>query len=169
MRIVAALKRCRDCGEEKSLDDFYRHPECRDGYRAECRKCYLTKHKAAVNRYQRDPKNWPMLRVRVRRYYHKHAAKIGERHRRNRDALRKELLVAYGGRCACCGEREPAFLTIDHTNRDGAEHRRRVGGSSRIWRDLQKRGWPKNGYALLCMNCNWSTRYGAVCPHVSKR
>ena len=30
---------------------------------------------------------------------------------------------------------------------------------------LRRRGWPKDGYTLLCWNCNAMTRFGRTCPH----
>ena len=43
-------------------------------------------------------------------------------HDKKRPFLRR-VLDHYGRACSCCGETEPAFLTIDHVNNDGAEHR----------------------------------------------
>ena len=33
---------------------------------------------------------------------------------RTRDELRAAVIAGYGGHCACCGEANPGFLTIDH-------------------------------------------------------
>lgn len=33
------MKRCRKCGNEKELDDFYRHPKMADGYLNICMVC----------------------------------------------------------------------------------------------------------------------------------
>ena len=84
-------------------------------------------------------------------------------HRRNRE----EMLEAYGGKCACprCPETNPAFLTLEHINGDGAAHRKAVG-RGHAYADLRRRGWPKEGYTLLCMNCNFATRGGKTCPHM---
>jgi hypothetical protein len=52
-------------------------------------------------------------------------------HKEYYDKLSMEVLIHYNGnppRCACCGETEERFLTIDHINNDGAEHRRKVMG-----------------------------------------
>lgn len=88
--------------------------------------------------------------------------------------LRHEVVMAYGGyRCACCGETEPLFLTIDHVNNDGAEHRRSIGeyvgngkgAGGRTLKWLKDNGFPK-GFQILCMNCNMGkARNGGVCPH----
>ena len=45
--------------------------------------------------------------------------------KRNQDRVRREVFEAYGGFvCACCGETQPLFLSIDHINNDGAQERR---------------------------------------------
>lgn len=90
--------------------------------------------------------------------------------RKSRDTLIKERVFAhYGLECVCCGESEIVFLTIDHMNNDGAEHRREIGRSGiRFYRWLTKNGLP-DGYQTLCFNCNVG-RYinGGVCPHKLK-
>jgi hypothetical protein len=82
--------------------------------------------------------------------------------------LRDIVFAAYGGaKCACCGEAEIAFLQIDHVNGDGAEHRRVLKSSSKIYRWLKVNGFPP-GFQVLCANCNHAKgRYG-VCPHQQK-
>lgn len=82
--------------------------------------------------------------------------------------LRLAALVHYGGsppKCACCGELHIEFLTIDHINGDGAEHRRKMGSnSSRIGRWLKKMNYP-DGFRVLCYNCNCSIGAYGYCPH----
>ncbi len=78
--------------------------------------------------------------------------------------LRAQFIEAYGSRCACCGENRPEFLQLDHSNHDGALHRATFSGQ--VLFDLRRRGWPQEGYRLLCANCNFATkRPGMVCPH----
>lgn len=92
----------------------------------------------------------------------KHAAAV----KRYISRVWQEVLDHYGRTCQCCGEADERFLTLDHTNNDGAEHRREVGSSGQaVWRDLRKRGWPP-GFQTLCFNCNLGKqRNGGVCPH----
>jgi hypothetical protein len=86
--------------------------------------------------------------------------------RRRSTKVRKAMFEALGDRCACCHESIPQFLTLDHIKRDGAAERRLYGGNSRTLLDMaNKVGWPKDRYRVLCMNCNWATRYGLPCPH----
>ncbi len=83
--------------------------------------------------------------------------------------LRGQILVAYGGRCKCCGESEPLFLNIDHVNNDGAQERR--AGKSRgisFYRRVVQSGFP-NTYQLLCFNCNCTRGFFGECPHVSNK
>ena len=51
--------------------------------------------------------------------------------------LRQEVLDAYGGKCACCGEEQYEFLCIDHVNDDGNERH----------------------------NCNMAKGFHGQCPH----
>ena len=89
----------------------------------------------------------------------------------NYDRIQAEIVEAYGGfKCACCGETEPMFLTIDHVNNDGAEHRRQIGAKpgSGFYQWLKSEGYPP-GFQVLCMNCNFGKhRNGGVCPHQMK-
>lgn len=58
----------------------------------------------------------------------------------------------YDIRCNCCGERHIEFLSLDHINNDGAEHRKDIGVSS-LYSWIIKNQFPSN-YQILCMNCN---------------
>jgi hypothetical protein len=82
-------------------------------------------------------------------------------------ALRVEVLNRYGGRCACCGESQYEFLSIDHINNDGAEHRREVGRGASICRWLKKNNYPA-GFQVLCMNCNCAKGWYGMCPHQTR-
>ena len=83
----------------------------------------------------------------------------------SRDKLRAEFLVEYGHICACCGETHEAFRTLEHKNRDGAEHRKEFHCSISQLRDLKRRGWPKDNYEILCFNCNRASWERKICPH----
>jgi len=96
-----------------------------------------------------------------RRYERKRSPRL-------RDELRRQIITAYGGICRCCKENNPVFLTIDHVNGNGAKERRKHSSGRagiNFYKYLKKLGFPQTGYRLLCMNCNWATRYGKECPH----
>jgi hypothetical protein len=81
--------------------------------------------------------------------------------------VRSECFVAYGGKCACCGETEPLFLEIDHINGGGGKHRKEVPGGTAIYMWLREQGYPKGEFQLLCRNCNYGKhRNGGICPHI---
>lgn len=87
--------------------------------------------------------------------------------RRYRRALRYEFIAEYGGKCACCGEAWPDFLTISHRLGDGGG-KGRPRDPSVVLRALKKAGWPKDiGVTIDCYNCNMgAARNDGVCPHV---
>jgi hypothetical protein len=77
--------------------------------------------------------------------------------------------AAYGGAaCACCGETEECFLSLDHVNDNGGQHRKEIGAANLyVW--LERHHYPP-GFRVLCMNCNMGRqRNGGVCPHEAKR
>lgn len=89
--------------------------------------------------------------------------------RAHNEQVRQATFAAYGGKCACCGESETKFLTIDHINNDGSKERTsnktaRAAGVM-FYRVLQRRGFPKDNYQLLCWNCNCAKGLWGICPH----
>jgi hypothetical protein len=79
-------------------------------------------------------------------------------------ANRQIIIGHYGGKCACCGESEPKFLTIDHVNNDGHKEQHMKAGE--LYRKIIRSGFSKR-YQLLCFNCNCGReRNGGVCPHL---
>lgn len=90
--------------------------------------------------------------------------------------LKRQVMDAYGGKCACCDESELVFLTIDHIDGNGAEHRREMGakraGEGRwgqagapTYRWLRDNNFP-SGFQVLCANCNCGKQWnGGICPH----
>lgn len=99
------------------------------------------------------------------------AIKAASRHRAAvyRKRTKREVIDAYGGRCACCGEAEIAFLCIDHINGGGRNERNKWAsfGSLQLYRDLRARGYPP-GYQVLCANCNLAKEAPGGCPHQTK-
>ena len=90
--------------------------------------------------------------------------------RRARIVEKQLCVIAYGGKCVCCGELEPGFLTIDHIDGKGARHRRHLKQQgltgSFMYRWLREHGYPKDNYQLLCYNCNCGRHCNqGICPH----
>lgn len=101
-----------------------------------------------------------------------------------RQKLKLQVMEHYGNgkvACACCGESMIEFLTLDHIDNDGAEHRRNeVKGALKDGRGSRAGGWKfyhwlkKNDYPaeyrlqILCWNCNCAKGFYKVCPHVER-
>jgi len=138
---------CRECNAEKQKAYRLANPEK-----------FKTYNKRKYQKVLSTPGKAESERKRGREYWHR---------------LRKEALDAYGAICTCCGETEELFLTFDHVNNDGADHRRSLGygeengrgGSSRTLKWMKDNNWPDN-MQVLCMNCNLGKqRNKGVCPH----
>ena len=69
--------------------------------------------------------------------------------------LQRKLSIQqhYGGKCKRCGETNPDLLCLDHIDNNGTEHRRQIGGSSKMYAFVIKNNFPKN-FRLLCWKCN---------------
>jgi hypothetical protein len=69
--------------------------------------------------------------------------------------------------CNCCGEKQYEFLSIDHINGGGNEHRRtftKDGKGGNIYHWLKRNDFPP-GFQILCHNCNMSKGFYGQCPH----
>ncbi len=94
-----------------------------------------------------------------------HYAKYQTDYKRRRRQL---VYDYYGGKCACCGETQFEFLSIDHIHGGGTKHRKEenIRGASVIdW--LLRNGLPE-GFQVLCHNCNQAKGYYGKCPHQDK-
>lgn len=66
--------------------------------------------------------------------------------------------------CACCGELEIKFLSIDHIEgRKKFNHGKGFGGV-KLYNWLIKNNFP-DGFQILCINCNWAKGIYKICPH----
>jgi len=143
---------CIDCAN-KASDGRVRCDECREKRRSSCKK-WVEKNQDVVK----------ANRVKYRRENRDKLAKYGKQYRRE---YRNKTLDLYGGKCACCGEGEKDFLQFDHINGDGKQHRKDVGRSMKLLRDLyNNHELYKDRIRVLCANCHFAiTSYGE-CPHV---
>lgn len=149
----------------------------RANYMREYRKRFKAKHGCSpVTLWRRNnPEGNQRHRDRETARWHREP-EVRRKHKEKgvmyRFELKVQTLDAYGGvRCICCGEQELAFLTLDHVDNDGAEHRRllRAQGSAGVgfYSYLRARGYPnKPRLQVLCYNCNCGKRANnGICPH----
>lgn len=104
-----------------------------------------------------------------KQYYQVHKEKLKAYMRTYAKTLFTQMIETYGGKCKCCGITEITFLSLEHVNKDGAKHRREKGCGLGTYLDLRKRGFPKDGYTVLCMNCNHAIGRIGYCPHELQR
>lgn len=82
----------------------------------------------------------------------------------NRRRYTFATIQKYGGKCECCGERNPSFLQIDHINGGGTKERGKDGGaftSKLYWQPIRE------DLRVLCANCNFAMGRKGFCPHTS--
>ena len=131
----------------------------------ETRKRYRRAHpklyRDAVRRYR---KKHPEVRKAIgRRYYHRHKERLSAAASLEWFARRLRILMLYGGKCACCGLENFEFLAIDHIHGGGIKHRRTFTSRQRYWRWLAEKR--REGFRVLCHNCNHSRGMYGYCPH----
>jgi hypothetical protein len=92
-------------------------------------------------------------------------------HKRQRERMRRfkgMVFAHYGMECACCGESEEAFLTIDHLKKNGKEHRKMTGLGTAFYKWIVDFNYPDD-LRILCMNCNYGERRREHCPHLTNK
>lgn len=146
--------KCKQCGNDSPAPNFSLKTGTGDGhiYRSEiCRKCERNNKKqqgsCMCGLPLIDGKSGCERCLRIRR----------ESVKRRSQKDRSVALTHYGGKCAICGETLEIFLTIDHINNDGAEHRKKINGHNHGGVDmgawLRRNNYP-DGFQVLCVNCN---------------
>jgi hypothetical protein len=86
--------------------------------------------------------------------YHKSDPEYNKK-QRNRSRMRRSAVIfQYGNQCVRCGEDDYTKLTIDHINGGGNSHRKEM--STNIIDYLYNNLVDKDGYQVLCYNCNCS-------------
>lgn len=152
------MKKCCICKEEKPQDQFHKRKDSPDG------RQYLRKRCTAAKNKKWERENPDRSYETGTAYEAANAERISERRRNARQADKAAVFAYYGSACNCCGESTPQFLTVDHIDNGGAEHRKEVA-AYRIYWWLVRNGFP-GGYQILCWNCNLGKEInGGVCPH----
>lgn len=195
--VTAAEKRCAgECGLVKAISEYHLEPNNKDGHRNTCKPCrkslqqqerelhpelnkrrcarYYEGHKEEAKQYGQRWRsgNRSKYRAQKKKWKTANPDKVLGQIKRRSAVVREETLKAFGGCCECCGESDFRFLTFDHRARDGAEHRRSLGGRqntsahstvSWIRRNMEE---AKRIFRILCWNCNnGSWKNGGTCPH----
>lgn len=139
---------------------------CKYGYQREWRQRNPEVYKASLKSYYERNKAKHFESAKA--WKAANPEKVAETNAKYQKTLKAKVLSHYGERCSCpkCPERTPGnhFLTIDHENSDGKEHRKTFTKNFYKW--LIDEGFPK-GFRTLCFNCNIARHWnGGVCPHM---
>ena len=138
------LQKCTRCQKVLSFNMFHKDQYKRLGIRFHCKLC--------IKKYN----NIPIIKL-------KH-----EQYRKNRLLdIRNTVFRAYGNKCFCCNESTSEFLTIEHLQGHGRQHKKKLGGQSYFYPWLIKNNFPKE-FTILCMNCNFAKGIHGGCPHEKK-
>src|SRR5690349_19534019 len=130
------MKRCKVCGELKTLDEFYAAAGMRDGNRSDCKTCnnaaHATRYAANPQRNIERVKRWQQENSERLNAYRREYRQRPERKRADRNGhLRRKfgitiddyerMLEEQGYGCAICGAPEPdgASLHVDHDHESG--------------------------------------------------
>jgi len=152
------MKTCSRCETEKPSVEFYADKTKSDGRHGTCKECVKRDRR---ERYAADPQ--------------KYKDRMSVWQLANRDKIkasrwkRKLAVIArYGGECACCGLKDPEFMTIDHVGGWGKDHRSESGWAYNMVDYLYGRD-AQEGFQVLCWNCNCSLGIHGYCPHQQER
>ena len=183
-------KICNRCKSKLPLSSF--RPHLTQKYRASCLSCERAERKA---RWQLDERYREAILERTRLARLKNPEENKARSARYWGAMTPEQLIFWRSRksflekqrrhrvrwavinhysngntcCACCGERTPEFLCLDHIEGGGTLHRKITGATgSALYHRLERLGFPP-GFQILCSNCNAAKGHYGKCPHVATR
>ncbi len=169
-------KKCNKCKTDKALNEFHKQSCAPDGLRYVCKSCrsmlaaeYNRKTSTRRHRLSREwyYRNRGKVLARQKKNAPKCARRRSELNKKRWDELKEKVYSHYGKLCACCGETEMSFLTIDHINDDGAIHRQ--GAGKDLYRWLIKNSYPEQ-FQTLCRNCNFGKYINdGTCPHKKER
>jgi hypothetical protein len=121
------MKTCFKCGEEKPVDEFYRHPQMGDGHLGKCKECTkadVRRHRAAnldkIRAYDRERASLPhraVLRARISKADRK---KHPQRARIRLQSSRK--FTNPPETCSVCGEQPETRIERHHYDYDDPSH-----------------------------------------------
>lgn len=162
------MKTCSKCNESKNISDFYKNKGNRtpDELHSWCKECC----REDQNKRARDKriKNPQYLRDMAKKWRDANRLKYRKMQNEYHSRRRLKILTHYSNgipKCACCGEREIKFLSIDHIDGGGLKQGREMGfGRGGLSNWIIKNNFPK-GFQILCHNCNFSKGHYGQCPH----
>lgn len=130
----------------------------------------LARAKRAREKANLDPEKVEKRKKYLKEYREKNREETKQKH----IIFRYKVLSLYSNNqkpsCACCGEDEINFLSLDHIDGGGTQERKKLNsrGGNSFFFYLKKLGFPK-GFQVLCHNCNMAKGIYKTCPHQLKK
>jgi len=157
---------------DQGKEDYKKHKSSYIARATKWNKENVEKHRKYDRRWKEKAMKDPIKHAKMLENNHRSYWKDPDKRRAQANAeskrLKDKVFAHYGMQCVCCGERSDLdFLTIDHMNNDGANHRKSLGllSGTRFYRWLIKEDFPE-GFQTLCWNCNCGKRINhGICPH----
>jgi hypothetical protein len=150
--------------------EYNSRPEVRErkkAYKIKYDQCHKEELKAQHKEYHSRPEVKERHKEWQKNYFLTHKEERYKSRRKYVKSVWKQIFDMYGWECACCGEDNPAFLTVDHVNGRGREDRKGNGsGTPYLNRIIKEHDNTK--YQILCWNCNCARTYRGKdgnCPH----
>ena len=156
-------KVCKTCKEKVDINNFHTDKRSKDGHIAKCKLC--------ISKYNHNLRQ-VVNKQHYKDYYNKNKDKLNLACRTCNHKLKLEVLNHYTNgniRCQCpsgqCTETHEEFMTIDHINGGGNQHRKSIKRNGiAFYRWLKQNDYPLD-FRVLCMNCNHSLGMRGYCPH----
>jgi hypothetical protein len=159
------LEKYRKSSRERNQKSRLLNPE---PFRVSAKKHYHAhkdKHKEWSKKYYETHKI--QIKSKIKSWDKLNREKMLAYQKRHREKVKQIVLSHYGGKCACCGEPNMAFLCLDHVNGGGNNHRKQFVGSIYEW--VIKNKYPVDPpLQVLCYNCNSAKEHLGTCPHKNK-
>src|SRR3990167_613583 len=106
-------------------------------------------HSEKYKEYVSRPKSVELHAIRAKKYRESHKVAIGAYNMARKDRLKEIVILAYGGCCPNCDQKDYDKLTVDHVAQKNADG----FGGVKLYSKIVKLGFPEE-YRVLCRNCN---------------
>jgi hypothetical protein len=181
------VRTCTGCKKQLSNEFFHKsnkrkNPRCKECFNAQVAARYARLRSSGLCFDCNNPSATPVCstckKIRNQVYWDRYRERQLVYGKERRKKLKLSAFNAYGGaECKCCGERTVEFLSIDHIDGNGSEHRRKIASGEngspksqavKFYEWLRANSYPP-GFQVLCMNCNFAKGHFGKCPHQLKR
>src|SRR5216684_9293006 len=105
---IPESKNCLRCHAVKPLTEFYNDKKGKFGKDSHCKECADSEIKAYRQTHPEVGKKT------AKAWKDRNPEKVRAHHRNRYKRLWNAVLGHYGRKCACCGETEELFLSVDH-------------------------------------------------------